>query len=984
VGGLEEQVSIIPTGWGTDMQRQVDARGAPDAAQNGAVAPHLGFRGYFAESCATPGVYSREAYLGLGLLGKTLRYSVDLSGAGCGCNVALSLASMRQNEEAGACADYFCDSSLTCGTPCTEVNIQEANQYAWRSTLHTATDPSGATAGFGGESTFDGPRDFSSSDYGPNGRCIDTSQPFQVSASFPINSQGKLQSMSVTLSQPGHECNLDMLVGEYSGMLSVGAALAAGMTPVINYWASDDMTWLDGVGSDGQGPCAVDEPSACAASVVFSDFSISPMGQRVDPVAAVTSDLSFDCTTGYPESTGDWSQEQLEWCCRNEHKGCALILVPRAGAAEARGEAGGVEVRGVLAQEPQRLLEQPAPMAVPEQPTSEISKPFDCMAGYPEWVDGWSQEQLTWCCHNEHKGCAALVHEVAETPTEPPAAIAASTAAPPTIAAATTAGTTAEPPATTASTTAEPPATTASTAAPGTSATATAGTTAEPPATTASGGAQAPAPAPPSVSSLVGELNCAPDYPTHLTGDNDPGRRSACLLGNNKKDGFGYWYNAGRGTSSATCKGDCWCCHRDLRKVPEKRAWALETTGASCKNWKQIQMFRTTTVDDPTVCGQLCQAHQGCVEFAYLSNDTCSEVGVTKKGSCMLFFGACDRKPSSCWDLYSMHEASGSEVEQPLPKLKQSAVTTTRTRTSTTTSTRTRTTTEGAARNLIVGVSDPMMLPHTAVDENLHSLAGQLACATPPAGYPGDDARAQCLRANLLKDGHNYVHNSARGTGTSCGDCDCCRRDTTAVPKTKSYMLKADGTSCKNWAQIKMFRSVEVNHSSVCGKLCASNRGCVQFAYLGADSCSEAGISKKGSCMLFAGDCEVQNSSCWSLYAMQTKEPNWQPLLDAASESTGLHQQRQTALRAASRSGAGPSHWLVVAACPLLAALAGAAVVAVRIAKGRQASPGRAAPSALGFLDLHGCCSPQSRAQLLAMSPERPLRGRGPAGAFEE
>ena len=34
---------------------------------------------------------------------------------------------------------------------------------------------------------------------------------------------------------------------------------------------------MDGVGSDGAGPCAVDAPAACAASTFFSDFSVGPI-----------------------------------------------------------------------------------------------------------------------------------------------------------------------------------------------------------------------------------------------------------------------------------------------------------------------------------------------------------------------------------------------------------------------------------------------------------------------------------------------------------------------------------------------------------------------------------------------------------------------------------------------------------------------------------------------------------------------------------
>mmetsp|Transcript_61870 Transcript_61870/g.130623 ORF Transcript_61870/g.130623 Transcript_61870/m.130623 type:complete len:444 (+) Transcript_61870:3-1334(+) len=60
------------------------------------------------------------------------------------------------------------------------------------------------------------------------------------------------------------------------------------MTPVISYWKSNDMLWLDGKGSDGRGACAVDEPESCGAEVVFSGITVSDLeftfaGDRPSP-----------------------------------------------------------------------------------------------------------------------------------------------------------------------------------------------------------------------------------------------------------------------------------------------------------------------------------------------------------------------------------------------------------------------------------------------------------------------------------------------------------------------------------------------------------------------------------------------------------------------------------------------------------------------------------------------------------------------------
>jgi len=46
---------------------------------------------------------------------------------------------------------------------------------------------------------------------------------------------------------------------------------------VTSYWSSTDMLWMDGVGSDGAGPCAVDAPAVCATATFFSDFCVGPI-----------------------------------------------------------------------------------------------------------------------------------------------------------------------------------------------------------------------------------------------------------------------------------------------------------------------------------------------------------------------------------------------------------------------------------------------------------------------------------------------------------------------------------------------------------------------------------------------------------------------------------------------------------------------------------------------------------------------------------
>lgn len=264
-------VDIVPTGSGNP----------PVDVSSDGLTVFMGARGYFARTCT--GSYDPGEYVALDLLGKTLRYTTDMSSAGCGCNGAFYLTSMSQNTQAGGGGDFYCDANCVGGVCCAEIDIQEANKFAWHSTLHNATDPDGKDAGYGGgESSWSGPRDWSSGQYGPNGQCVDTNHPFEVKISFPIDGQGTLTSMQVVLSQEGKPCTLSTSVAGYQGNVQLTAALKAGMTPVMSYWKSANMLWLDGRGSDGQGPCATDTQH-CGQSVRFLGFSVEDMGGGPPP-----------------------------------------------------------------------------------------------------------------------------------------------------------------------------------------------------------------------------------------------------------------------------------------------------------------------------------------------------------------------------------------------------------------------------------------------------------------------------------------------------------------------------------------------------------------------------------------------------------------------------------------------------------------------------------------------------------------------------
>jgi len=291
VEGTAANIQVVSAVWNVPGDEA-----APVRALGSAISVPLTSRAYFGTSCSTA-EYNPKEYFAQNLLGKQLMFSIDLSSAGCGCNAAFYLTSMAYVEKETDCKDYYCDAMSVCGVRCPEIDIMEANKHAFRSTLHDGiSNQELPTGGFGGGGKhWVGPRDWSSEQYGPGARCIDTNNPFQVAARFPVDMYGKLAGMEVVLLQLSAQRNCELLVdiSEYKDpetgddMLHLlGKTLQAGMTPIVSYWKSRTMTWLDGHGPDevGSGLCekSEDEEPQCSdilgrQEVEFSFFSITDL-----------------------------------------------------------------------------------------------------------------------------------------------------------------------------------------------------------------------------------------------------------------------------------------------------------------------------------------------------------------------------------------------------------------------------------------------------------------------------------------------------------------------------------------------------------------------------------------------------------------------------------------------------------------------------------------------------------------------------------
>merc|ERR1712203_136379 len=106
--------------------------------------------------------------------------------------------------------------------------------------------------------------------------------------------------MEIELTQVGKSCPLSIRIADYKlkyrdGMVDMTKALEAGATPIISYWKSKKMLWLDGLGEKFDGPCVADDPSACVESVKFYDFSVTPICTERCPVGHCNKDDDGNC-----------------------------------------------------------------------------------------------------------------------------------------------------------------------------------------------------------------------------------------------------------------------------------------------------------------------------------------------------------------------------------------------------------------------------------------------------------------------------------------------------------------------------------------------------------------------------------------------------------------------------------------------------------------------------------------------------------------
>jgi len=283
-GALEVRVEGAPQSW----QVVTFASASSSVAAAGA-AVTLGYndRAYVVSACpAGGGNFSAGLFATrLPMLGHAWSFDVDLSTAGCGCNAAFYAVAMPGvapdgSPAPGSSGDFYCDANKVSGVWCTEMDLMEANTAAFAATPHACDAPD--AAGFVPKCDGSGcslNTKTNATLLGPGaGFLVDTTRPFSVSTSFPLDAGGALAAVDTLVSQGGASFHLLHTPGgcgaHWTDALTPG--LAGGMVPTLSLWgdtaSGSDMTWLDSP------PCAAAQGCSGRGAVAhFSNFAVNKL-----------------------------------------------------------------------------------------------------------------------------------------------------------------------------------------------------------------------------------------------------------------------------------------------------------------------------------------------------------------------------------------------------------------------------------------------------------------------------------------------------------------------------------------------------------------------------------------------------------------------------------------------------------------------------------------------------------------------------------
>jgi len=249
--------------------------GGVSGTANGSLVLSGNDRAYLVEDIRAA-TWSTVQYRKLALLNRSLEVTVDVSNVGCGCNAAFYLVGMGMPTSTSS---NYCDIQDD-QSPCLEVDLFEGNRKAVQATLHTQRGIGLGPCNQWGCGVNWGKYDHSRYGQGGGaaGSAIDSSRPFNLSASFDAHGR-----MTVALSQDGQPAKVlwdASFAGNGGGKVPEEASAAVqkamegesgGLVLATSLWAAegDGMAWLDGGCDEAYPHCDL-----ATASVAFGELRV--------------------------------------------------------------------------------------------------------------------------------------------------------------------------------------------------------------------------------------------------------------------------------------------------------------------------------------------------------------------------------------------------------------------------------------------------------------------------------------------------------------------------------------------------------------------------------------------------------------------------------------------------------------------------------------------------------------------------------------
>lgn len=230
----------------------------------------------------------------LKVLGKVLRFTVDLSDVGCACNLAFYLISAPARDwngrpspgtDRGGQPPYYCDANKVGGQWCPEIDIMEANNRAFQATPHKCDEPvNGHYSSCDRSGCEQSTRDVKIA-YGPgNEYTIDTRYPFEVATEF-LEAAGVFSGMKTSLHQSGRRVVLDHSECKAAYLGALTDALKEGMSLRVTYWGdeAETMAWMDSP-TCGQQSCSGTNAGKAVISSISLEKYVWAVNDPEDPL----------------------------------------------------------------------------------------------------------------------------------------------------------------------------------------------------------------------------------------------------------------------------------------------------------------------------------------------------------------------------------------------------------------------------------------------------------------------------------------------------------------------------------------------------------------------------------------------------------------------------------------------------------------------------------------------------------------------------